>query len=60
MMDYHVQVRQVFAGHWEWRVLHPNGEVARTSTEVYRSEAEARAGAERSLSTLSHSTGWDS
>lgn len=53
-----MQVRQVVPGHWEWRVVHPNGDVAKSSTELYPSESEAREAAQDSLSRLSHNSGW--
>lgn len=59
MMDFRVQVKQVVPGHWEWRVVGPDGKVAKSSSEVYASEFEAREHAEKALSSLSHSSGWN-
>ena len=58
MMDFRVQTRQVSPGLWEWRVVDPSGGVAKSSSELYKSESEARTDAERSMSKLSHDSGW--
>jgi len=54
-----VQVREALPGRWEYRLLHPNGDVARESKpDYFASEQEARAAAADARRFLAHDDSW--